>query len=598
MVRVKDNYSTQCLLVDTKNKHDASQTQNTRRVRDSFLFLLDHKLISFSEVCTAYVNQGKVKPMSKKASLVINPRTGQNLTKLTDVLAILAAAGWKTELAIKEYGGHSMQLAQDFSAGPNNLVIAYGGDGTLNQVVNGVMAANKSQRSAVGLIPGGTANVWAGEIGIPRDPVLAALSLVNSSERKVDIGRVTIDSLDIPQSTSETDSPKSQKKKSKKSSGSSTARHHFLLMAGLGIDAAIMSNVSKPLKYRIGPLAVGLSAAKELPSQHLFPIEISTTATDSENPVLWKGEAIQVVIGNTRRYADVAEMTPDAYIDDGILDVCVITAGDPLSTLEQITSLLLRRKPDNITAEYFHGAHLTIRVPASVPMQLDGSVVKLKDYLSKAEYGTLQESETSDDVQITYCFDVLPKALTIEVPRTYDDTLFVESSENDTPETSSEEQKSNGKTKSHAHVHHHHRRADDGETPSQQHTEAVEGHTADQETQSAHAEKGQSEKTTHTPLENEVIEKFVQTGRKVTVVGKVPDPACKNTYIVAGGSTKESTGEVRPVAVVVNSETTLFNREGEHLPLSSVKDMHEGMLIIVEGKKSKRGVIQATRLLM
>ena len=55
---------------------------------------------------------------------------------------------------------------------------------------------------------------------------------------------------------------------------SSKGKQHFLLMAGLGIDAAIMGHVSKPLKYRIGPLAVGLAAAEELPRQHPFPIEI------------------------------------------------------------------------------------------------------------------------------------------------------------------------------------------------------------------------------------------------------------------------------------------------------------------------------------
>src|SRR5205823_8313504 len=135
------------------------------------------------------------------------------------------------------------------------------------------------------------------------------------------------------------------------------------------IDAAVMENVSKPLKYRIGPLAVGLSMAKELPTHHPFPVEIQ--GTHGGEP-LWKGEALQVVIGNTRRYGDIAEMTPNAYIDDGVLDICVITSGDPLSTVQQITALLFRRKPDNTVSEYFRGAHFTISVPASINMQLDG----------------------------------------------------------------------------------------------------------------------------------------------------------------------------------------------------------------------------------
>src|SRR3989440_10651022 len=116
-------------------------------------------------------------------------------------------------------------------------------------------------------------------------------------------------------------------------------------MAGLGIDAGVMSHAPKPLKYRIGPLAVGISAAEELPKQHPFPIEIRAAGGGRNGAVLWKGEAIQVVIGNTRKYANIVEMTPNAYIDDGVLDVCVITAGGPPPTLHHCTTTRIRRQP-------------------------------------------------------------------------------------------------------------------------------------------------------------------------------------------------------------------------------------------------------------
>ncbi|HCI82011.1 MAG TPA: hypothetical protein DHW02_20235, partial [Ktedonobacter sp.] len=141
------------------------------------------------------------------------------------------------------------------------------------------------------------------------------------------------------------------------------------------------------------------------PTHRSYPVEIRTS---SDGEPLWRGEALQIVIGNTRRYADIAEMTPNAYIDDGVLDVCVITAGDPLTTMQQISSLVLRRRPDNLTAEYFHHDCLYITVPASVPMQLDGSVVKLKDYLKKSEYARLRQagmSEKDNRVMITYRFE-------------------------------------------------------------------------------------------------------------------------------------------------------------------------------------------------
>src|SRR5947209_1037382 len=341
---------------------------------------------------------------SKRACLVINPRAGQNIARLTDVIAVLAAAGWKTDIAIKEYGGHTMGLATKAAEVGYYLVIAYGGDGTLNNVVNGVMNA-KGQHSIVGVIPGGTANVWAGEVGIPVDPVKAALTLINSEARKVDIGYVEVEALTFPETTSyaqvqsPSDASNGNKDRKKKIKPTPKARHHFLLMAGLGLDAAIMGHVSKPLKYKIGPLAVGVSAAKELPQQQPFPIEIRSSGRGHDGEVLWKGEALQVVIGNTRRYANVAEMTPDAYIDDGVLDVCVITAGNPLTTLQQVASLLLRRKPDNTTAEYFQGAHFMITVPASIDMQVDGSAVKLKVYLSKADRAALRQVDDAQQIR-------------------------------------------------------------------------------------------------------------------------------------------------------------------------------------------------------
>lgn len=504
----------------------------------------------------------------KKACLVINPRAGENLAKITDLLAVLAAAGWKTDLAIKEYGGQTMELATEGAKKDFDLLIAYGGDGTLNQVVNGVMNT-KGHHSIVGVIPGGTANVWASEVGVPVDPVKAALSLVDSEARKVDIGHIEVESLTFPD-TAQHDGEQAQtegkKKRKKKAKATSKARHYFLLMAGLGIDAAIMSGVSKPLKYKIGPLAVGLSAAKELPSQKPFPIEIWTSDDGQKRDVLWKGEALQIVIGNTRKYADVVEMTPHAYIDDGVLDVCVITAGDPLSTLQQITSLLLRRKPDNLTAEYFHGAHLSMSVPASIDLQLDGSTVKLKDYLSKSDWKALQQTGDTEQVMVNYQFDSMPHALGVAIPRTYDDALF----ENAPHEGTSQ-------------------------TPEQQQADEEKSQLTEQHHINAENDK-RSEEEEQKDLEQ--VKGMLDHGRQVTVIGAAPNPAKKDTYIIAGTTPKLSTGEEKPVAVCIDDNTTISKRTGEQASPAIARELQEGGKIVVEGKKSKRGVIRAQRVVV
>ncbi len=493
----------------------------------------------------------------KKACLVINPRAGQNVANITAVLAILTAANWRTDIEIKEFGGQAIQLAEKASEKGYDLIVAYGGDGTLSQVVNGVMNT-KGQHSMVGLIPGGTANVWAGEISVPTDPVKAALTLISSECRLVDIGHIEVEALSFPAKNQDNSQKIKHKGKAK-----AKAKQHFLLMSGMGLDAAIMGHVSKPLKYHIGTVAVGLSAAKELPSQHPFPIEVRANEEGHEGEVLWKGEALQVVIGNTRRYADVVEMTPDAYIDDGILDICIFNSGDPLTTMQQAASLLLRRKPDRTTAKYIHGAHFSITIPVSVALQLDGSAVKLKDYLSKAERSALARLDNTDDVMVTYRFDTLHQALQIAIPSSYNNELFEHSHEQlytvigDTPPTGEGEQ---------------------------------------------HPAKPADAKTEQTkeaqPISSEQIQTLLENGYTVTLIGAVQQAGEHAIFIAAGTTIKSQTGEAKPVAVRIDDNTTMVRRTGEHVSTATILNVQEGQEIVVEGDKSKRGVILATRIVI
>ncbi|MBA2680983.1 MAG: YegS/Rv2252/BmrU family lipid kinase [Ktedonobacteraceae bacterium] len=529
----------------------------------------------------------------KTASLIINPRTGENVARLQGVLAVLSAAGWKTKIELKEYGKHGMQLAHKAAQNESDVVIAYGGDGTLNQIVNGVMSV-KGHKSAVGILPGGTVNVWAGEIGVPLDPVKAALTLVSSRMHKVDVGRIGVYALTFPGEEPILVANRAKKKMLKESS---KVRHHFLLMAGLGIDAAIMGGVSKPLKYRIGSLAVGLSAAREIPEQRSFPIEVESVDGDVPTKVLWKGEAMQVVVGNTRRYAGVVEITPDASIDDGVLDLRVITMGDPLTTMQQLSSLLLRQKLDTTTAEYFRAPHLRLTVPAHVPFQVDGSPVSLKDYLSSADYTRLQTLADPSKVTITYQLDALPKALDVAIPYTYNGELFEHALKH--TYAGEEFRLPDGKVlraglfsqKS----------GEPAETTLQQYTTAVEttpeSQLADDGIQKAQATKPEEEVSKELP---DFVDRLLQNGQRVTVFGKVPDPNREQTFIIAGSVHNPITDERKPVAIVVNAHTTVLNRDGQSITdvAKTVGELGEGKLVVVEGKSSKRGAISAERIVL
>src|SRR6476661_11009876 len=468
---------------------------------------------------------------AKSALLIINPRRGKNVARLSDVLAVLSAAGWKTDTALKEFRGHTMELAKAATETGYDLVIGYGGDGTLNQVVNGVMAAAKQRRSIVGLIPGGTANVWAHEIGLPDDPVKAALLLVDSDGRKVDLGHVGVDAVRTRSRSA--DPPRKRRLPC-------GGRSHFLLMAGLGIDAAVMRRVSAPLKERIGQAAVALAAVKELPFQHAFPIEIASSVAGGDRAVLWKGEALQVIVGNTRRYGNIAEVTGDAHIDDGLLDVGIITAGDALSTIEQVLAALLHREPAHGRSEYFRGRHFWITAPASVGLQLDGSRVKLDDYLAKPDRAALKEAESPEAVLVTYRFDAMPRAVRMAIPRSYDGALF--------------------------------------EGGGGKESEPEVGGGAD----APASEGGQ----------------HVGPGRKVTVVAVGPNPERKAAWIVAGAAPDKDTGESKSVAVRIDRDTRLVTPDEEALAPAAAANLSEGSVIVVEGKRSKRGVIRAKRVVV
>jgi hypothetical protein len=289
------------------------------------------------------------------------------------------------------------------------------------------------------------------------------------------------------------------------------------------------------------------------------------------------------MIGNTRRYAIVLETTPNAYIDDGILDVCVITGGDPLTTVQQVSSLLLRRKPDNTTTETFHGSRLYIKVPATVPLQLDGSAIKLKDFLDKADYQRLQLVTNPEQVMVIYCFEAIPHALGMAIPLSYDQSLF-------------EHIHHEGKDREHA---------EQMDIPLQHEGEEIpqttlQNRTAREESQSQHPldEKQQKHQEEIGQELSELIDASLENGRKVTVIGKAPYVEYADTYVIAGETQKVGSGDPKPVAVVLNRETTIFDRKGNRISIEVVQDLHNGAVIIVEGDQSKRGVIHASRAVL
>jgi YegS/Rv2252/BmrU family lipid kinase len=305
-----------------------------------------------------------------------------------------------------------MELAARAAEAGYDFVIAFGGDGTLNHVVNGVLAFAGTRNTAVGVIPGGTANVWATQVGIPADPVRAAQALVESEVCRVDVGHVGVESLTLAEGSSDLD---------REAASASGARRHFILMAGLGADAALMGRTPMALKHKLGVAAVVLTALRQVPALRTYPVTIRSG--DAGSPV-WEGRALQVVVGNTRLYGNVARMTPEALLDSGELDLSVITARSRLSALMQVVAIALRGRPAHAHSKAARSAVFRVSAPASVDLQLDGSAVKLERYITAPVRDALAGAGDPARAVVNYRFDSVPAALRIAVPREYDGSLF------------------------------------------------------------------------------------------------------------------------------------------------------------------------------
>jgi len=309
-----------------------------------------------------------------RACLITNPKGGRGGIDLAPILPVLAAHGWDVTVRQKQGGGHATELAREAAAEGFDVVVAAGGDGTVGEVVDGLVGTD----IAVGVLPGGTANFWAREIGVSSDLAAAALQLVGAQRRRIDVGHVTING-----------------KKGQ----------HFLLMAGLGLDAAVVSNLNKGLKKRIGMLAYLPAIGRALPQSAPFPVRADLDG------VAWQGEVLQIVIGNTRRYASVTSVTPEAFIDDGRLDVALLTPSNPVSAARQITTLVTRNHPALATAYTDRVGQITVRTMDVVPLQTDGGRVK-------------QKKVKAGEEGVVYRFTVHAHALTVLVPRDYSGALF------------------------------------------------------------------------------------------------------------------------------------------------------------------------------
>ena len=323
----------------------------------------------------------------EKALLVTHPKAERYVA---DILPILDER-WEISSQVTAYAGHGIELTVDALQKDYRWIIAFGGDGMLNEVVNGAMQTQ--QQCTVGTLPGGTVNQWGHEIGLPAHPIEAAQVLTTSIPRSVDIGFVGVQALTI------SDEIFSQTEME----GKLNVRHHFIIIAGLGVDAVTIQSTTESSKQHYGQLAFMLDWLQVLPSIRPFPAQI-----DWSNHQSWRGQPWDILVSNTRRYANVTNLIPKAHVDDGLLDIRIFSLFSPEPGL----------------LHPFQDSSFSVKLPASVALELDGSSIPLTDYLSVENQKRLLHVTDMSKVIVTYKFMSIATALSMAIPKEYTGELF------------------------------------------------------------------------------------------------------------------------------------------------------------------------------
>ena len=278
--------------------------------------------------------------MARKATLISNPKTGRygarRLRPIQDVASQLRSLGLEVDLKLTTGPGEATEIAGRAARDGSSDVIVAGGDGTINEALQGLAGTN----ARLAIIPRGTGNVLARELKLPLDDEQATVVAARGNARRIHLGLAT-----------------------EEATGTNRL---FVLMAGIGLDASVVQRVQPQLKKRIGKGAFWISGLSHLADWKPTPFTLEIDGREYTGTF--------AAIGKAARYGGDLSITPGARLDEPEFEVCIIETLSRFSYLRLLSYAVRSGMPRNKPGVRFVKA-TRVRATGDAPVQVDGELL-------------------------------------------------------------------------------------------------------------------------------------------------------------------------------------------------------------------------------
>lgn len=272
-----------------------------------------------------------------KTLLIVNPYSGARGTRWKNMDLPRSVQGWFPEatLHLTQGEGDATVAARRAAAEGFNLVVAVGGDGTINEVVNGLVGSDVH----LAILPAGTENVLAKERHIPSSLEKAAQYVRDTPARKADVARV--------------------------------GDRYFLCFAGIGLDALVVERVQPEAKARLGAMAYVMTAF-DLIFKYQEQSRTAVIQVDDQPPM--KMGFWQMLVCNIQTYGGGLRPAPRASMHDGLLDLVVWPRADLPGMIHQVVATATGAHLGLSEVKYIQGRRISIETDPVSMVEIDGEV--------------------------------------------------------------------------------------------------------------------------------------------------------------------------------------------------------------------------------